>query len=253
MSLDLVQWPRRLWRGMADLLTPSLCLGCGVPLHAEASLCVACWQSLRHLDDPVCDALGTPFAFDQGEGALSAPALGDPPAWDRARAAVIFDAHAAGLVHALKYQDRQEAGLLMARMMARAGRQLLSEADVILPVPLHRLRLWRRRFNQSAFLAERLARASGRPWHHDVLTKARRTRAQVGLDLEARRRNVKGAFQVNPLRLAEVTGRSVLLVDDVRTTGATAEACARALKDAGAARVSLLTFALVPAPARLHI
>ena len=253
MDLTLAQWPRRLWRGMVDLLTPSLCLGCGAPLHAEASLCVACWNRLRHLDEPVCDALGTPFAYDQGEGALSAAALDDPPAWDRARAAVIFDDHAAALVHALKYQDRQEAGLLMARMMARAGRGLLAEADVILPVPLHRFRLWRRRFNQSACLAQRLARASARPWRPDVLLKARRTRAQVGLDSEARRRNVKGAFLVSPSGLAEVAGKCVLLVDDVRTTGATAEACARVLKQAGAARVNLLTFALVPVPAKPHI
>jgi ComF family protein len=118
---------------------------------------------------------------------------------------------------------------------------------------LHRWRLWTRRFNQSAFLAQRISALSGTPWRHDVLVRARRTRAQVGLDQEARRKNVRNAFAVPPDLLAAVAGRSVLLVDDVRTTGATAEACALALRTAGAARVSLLTFALVQFPAKPHI
>ena len=198
MEIALSALTSRLWRGVVDLVAPSLCLGCGAGVGEPASLCTACWASLQHLDEPVCDALGTPFAYDQGEGALSAQALSDPPPWDRARAAVIFDDASGKLVHALKYQDRQEAGLLMARMMARAGRRLLAEADLIVPVPLHRFRLWRRRFNQSAFLAQQLSRISAKPWRHDVLIRARRTRAQVGLDQAERRKNVKGAFQLRP-------------------------------------------------------
>lgn len=253
MHMALTRVPRLVWRGVVDLVTPSLCLSCAVPVGEAASLCATCWGRLQPIADPVCNALGTPFAYAQGEGALSAAALADPPAWDRARAAVLFEDEAGRLVHALKYRDRPEAGLLMARMMAHAGRPLLAEADVILPVPLHWLRLWRRRFNQSAFLAQRIAALSGKPWRHDVLLRARRTRAQVGLDGEERRRNVRNAFVVRPDRLAAVAGRSVLLVDDVRTTGATAEACALALRRAGAARVDLLTFALVPLPAKPHI
>ena len=253
--MDIVFPPlaARLWRGAVDLLTPSLCLTCSGPVAEPASLCLTCWAKLQQIDEPVCDMLGTPFAYDQGEGAISAQALADPPPWDRARAAVIFDDTSAKLVHALKYQDRQEAGLLMARMMARAGRRLLVESDVILPVPMHRFRLWRRRFNQSAFLAQRIAALSGKPWRHDVLLRVRRTRAQVGLDGAARRKNVKGAFEIRPDALAAVAGKAVLLVDDVRTTGATAEACALALKKAGAAHVGLLCFALVPLLARPHI
>jgi ComF family protein len=253
MEIALSHIPGRLWRGFVDLVTPSLCLSCGAPVGEPASLCVSCWGRLKLIEEPVCDALGTPFAYDQGEGALSAAALSDPPPWDRARAAVLFEDEAAKLVHALKYRDRPEAGLLMARMMARAGRRLTASADVILPVPLHRWRLWTRRFNQSAFLAQRISALSGTPWRHDVLVRARRTRTQVGLDQEARRKNVRNAFVVPPDLLAAVAGRSVLLVDDVRTTGATAEACALALRKAGAARVSLLTFALVQLPAKPHI
>jgi ComF family protein len=253
MQIALSHLPARVWRGFVDLVTPSLCLSCSAPVGEPSSLCVACWGRLKLIEEPVCDALGTPFAYDQGEGALSAAALADPPAWDRSRAAVLFEDEAAGLVHALKYRDRPEAGLLMARMMARAGRRLLAQADVMVPVPLHRLRLWRRRFNQSALLAQRIAALTGTPWRHDVLLRARPTRAQVGLDQEARRRNVRNAFVVRPGLTAAVAGKSVLLVDDVRTTGATAEACALALRTAGARQVSLLTFALVQLPAKPHI
>lgn len=238
---------------MVDLAAPSLCLVCAGPVGEPASLCLTCWNKLRQIDEPVCDALGTPFAYDQGEGSLSAAALADPPPWDKARAAVLFDETAGKLVHALKYLDRQEAGLLMARLMARAGRGLLAEADIILPVPLHRFRLWQRRFNQSAFLAQQLSRLSGRPWHSRLLVRRKHTRAQVGLEREARRKNVKDAFHLTPEGISAIAGKSVLLVDDVRTTGATAEACSSALKQAGAARVAVLSFALVEAPARPHI
>ena len=246
-------FPKWIWRGVVDLAAPSLCLTCAEPVGEPASLCLACWEKLRQIDEPVCDLLGTPFAYDQGEGAASAAALADPPPWDRARAAVLFDENSAKLVHALKYLDRQEAGLLMGRMMARAGRTLLAEADIILPVPLHRFRLWRRRFNQSAFLAQQLSRASGKPCHSRLLVRRRHTRAQVGLEREDRRRNVRNAFQLTPEGIAAIAGKSVLVVDDVRTTGATSEACTAVLKQAGAARVMVLSFALVDAPARPHI
>lgn len=253
MQMIVSELTGRLWRGVIDLVTPCLCLVCGAPVGEPASLCVTCWGQLGQIDEPVCEALGTPFAYDQGEGAFSAAALADPPLWDRARAAVIFDETSGKLVHALKYLDRQEAGLFMARLMGRAGRKLLAEADVILPVPLHRFRLWQRRFNQSAFLAQQLSKATGKPWRSRLLVRSRRTRTQVGLEREERRRNVKNAFALTPDGVAAVAGKAVLLVDDVRTTGATAEACARVLKEAGAARVDLLSFALVPAPVRPHI
>jgi ComF family protein len=253
MQYSLAHLPGRAWRAFVDLVTPSQCLSCGVPVGEPASLCIACWAKLQHLDEPVCDMLGTPFAYDQGPGTLSAAALANPPEWDRSRAAVGFDDASRGLVHALKYEDRQEAGLLMARLMARAARSLVAEADVLVPVPLYRWRLWQRRFNQSAFLAQEIAALTAKPWRADVLYRRRRTASQVGLDPAARRKNVKGAFVVAPKAVTHIVGKTVLLVDDVRTTGATAEACALALKAAGAARVTLVSFALVQAPAKLHI
>lgn len=130
--------------------------------------------------------MGTPFAYDQGEGALSAAALADPPPWNKARAAIVFDQNSKNLVHALKYKDHHEAALLMVRMMARAGRDVLAETDFVVPVPLHPTRLWKRRFNQAALLAKPLAKIANRPYSPDMLLRKIATRQQVGLDHVAR-------------------------------------------------------------------
>jgi len=206
---------------------------------------------MKLLDDPVCDVMGTPFAYDQGVGALSAQALSHPPPWDRSRAAVIFDDVSKEFVHAFKYGDRSEAGLFMARLMARAGRKVIAEADIIIPVPLHWTRLWKRRFNQAAYLAQHIATSSGKPFDPFILKRVRATPQQVGLDAKERHKNMRKAFAVK--LTADVKGKSILLVDDVRTTGATISSCVEALKTAGAAKVHVLTFALVNEPFRPHI
>jgi ComF family protein len=236
-----------------DWLIPPQCLACRDEVAADSGLCVACWSKLSFIEPPFCDKLAIPFPYDQGEGALSAAALAEPPVWDRARAALLFDDAARSLAHALKYRDRHEAGILMARLMQRAGADILSSTDGIIPVPLHRLRLWRRRYNQSAVLARHIARDSRKPFCPKLLSRRRPTRSQTGLDHEERRRNVKGAFAVPEESRPLVVGKSFVLVDDVRTTGATLGACTTALKQAGASQVDVLTFALVHAPKRLHI
>ena len=241
------------WRGFTDLVAPPRCLSCHEQVTEPASLCWACWPKLRQIDEPVCDVHGSPFPYDQGDGAISEAARVEPPDWDRARAAVAFDEASRGLVHGLKYRDTQEAGLFMARLMARAGRGLLAEAALVLPVPLHRWRLWRRRFNQSAYLAQRLAASAGKPFRPGILLRVKHTPPQVGLGSAERRRNVRRAFACDPLKASEIAGKRVVLVDDVLTTGATAGACAAALKSAGAARVDVLVFALVLEPKRFHI
>jgi ComF family protein len=247
------QFWKNLWGGAVDFLTPPKCLGCLAPVTTGASLCVTCWQKLAFLDEPVCAVLGTPFEFDQGDGALSPAAIADPPPWDGARAAVAFNDTAQHMIHLLKYQDTHEAGIAMARMMGLAGRSLIAQADVLVPVPLHRFRLWQRRFNQAAVLGHRIGAQGEKPVHCNVLLRLRRTRQQVGLNAEERQRNVRKAFAVSPEKQPVIDGKSVLLVDDVRTTGATLAACTLALKAAGAAKVNVLTFALVLEPARLHI
>jgi ComF family protein len=240
-------------RGLLRVLMPPLCVACRVPVAETGALCTSCWARLNFIEAPLCDRLGIPFPYDQGEGAISAAALAEPPLWERARAAVAFDDLSRQLIHALKYHDRHETAAVMARLMARAGRDLLADADAIVPVPLYRWRLWRRRYNQSALLARHIAQISGRRLRPDLLARIRPTRRQAGLDSQTRKSNVRNAFTVPDHAQPDVNGRKIVIIDDVLTTGATAAASAEALKAAGAVRVDVLAFALVLQPKRLHI
>jgi ComF family protein len=230
--------------GALDLLFPPLCLSCRAPVGSEGGFCAACWGALIFLDGPACACCGTPFPVDPGAGSLCAACLAKPPAFSRARAIVAYDAESRGAILALKHADRLELVPGFARWLGRVGAPLLAEADLIVPVPLHPSRLWLRRYNQSAELARRLARDWGRAYDPLALIRSRRTPSQgVMPSARARRKNVLSAFRVpQPER---VRGRRILLVDDVLTTGATAQACARALKRAGAADITVLTLARV--------
>jgi ComF family protein len=232
-----------------DVALPRLCPACREPV-ADDGLCAACWSKLSFIAPPYCARLGIPFPFDGGPGLLSMEAIADPPTYDRARAAVRYDEVARVLVHALKYGDRLDLAPTMGRWMANAGRELTAQADAIVPVPLHWRRQWARRFNQSALLAGVIAKDSGRPVARAALKRIKSTPQQVGLGKGERALNVQGAFRVPADGKAEVAGRRLLLVDDVLTSGATADACARALLRAGAAAVDVLVFARVVAAVR---
>ncbi|MCR4282305.1 MAG: double zinc ribbon domain-containing protein, partial [Bauldia sp.] len=182
-----------LVRGAADIALPPQCLACDRPVGAHGSLCASCWSRLRPIEKPYCARLGIPFSYDLGQGALSAEAIADPPPFDRCRAVAVFDDVARRLVHGLKYRDRLELASWMANWMARAGIEIVAEADVVVPVPLHRRRLWWRRANQSALLAATIAKAVARPFAPTALARIRATEQQVGLTPDQRDRNVRGA------------------------------------------------------------
>jgi ComF family protein len=232
-------------RRSLDLILPPHCLACSRPVTNAGTLCPSCWSAMRFIERPYCEQLGIPFAYDLGTGALSAEAIADPPPFQRCRAVCGFDDVARRLVHGLKYRDRLELAGWMARWMARAGGELLAEADMVVPVPLHRRRLWRRRFNQSALLAGTIAAAAGKPMASQVLKRIRPTPQQVGLTAAERDENVRGAFRIAPEHRAAVAGRRIVLVDDVYTPGATVKAATRALVRAGASAVDVLVFARV--------
>jgi ComF family protein len=236
-----------------DVALPPLCPACREPLGEGAGLCATCWSKLSMIEPPYCARLGIPFTYDPGPGLLSMEAIANPPAYDRARAAVRYDDVARALVHAYKYGDRLDLARLMGGWMARAGRELLADADGLVPVPLHWRRLWARRFNQSATLAAEISSASKVPVVHGALKRVRATVQQVGLSKTERADNVQGAFRLPADLKAEVTGRRLILIDDVLTSGATADTCARALLRAGAAHVDVLVFARVVAPLRSPI
>ncbi|KZB99253.1 hypothetical protein AU375_04513 [Methylobacterium radiotolerans] len=241
---------RGLPRGVVSLVYPPTCAGCGSATADPGAFCPSCWSSLRLIEEPVCQRYGTPFALDLGVGPLVSPrAIAEPPVFGRARAVALYDAVARRIVHRLKYEDRLDLAGVMARMMAASGRTLIAEAECLVPVPLHRGRLWRRRFNQSALLARAIAASAGRPCVATALVRVRAMRSQVGLSRAARAENLSGAFRVTAAEQHRIRGRRVLLVDDVMTTGATGNAAARALLRGGATSVDLLTFALVGDPA----
>jgi ComF family protein len=236
-----------------DVALPQLCPSCREPLGDGAGLCATCWSKLSMIEPPYCERLGIPFTYDPGPGLLSMEAIADPPAYDRARAAVRYDDIARTLVHAYKYGDRLDLAHLMGGWMARAGRELLEDADGLVPVPLHWRRLWARRFNQSAALAGAISATTKVPVLHGALKRVRATVQQVGLSKSERADNVQGAFRVPADLKAEVTGQRLVLIDDVLTSGATVDTCARALLRAGAAHVDVLVFARVVAPLRSPI
>jgi ComF family protein len=223
---------------------PPLCPACRT-LVTDAGLCAECWGELSFIAPPYCPRLGIPFVYDPGPGILSMQAIADPPAYHRARAAVRYDDVARKLAHAFKYGDRLDLAPTLGRWMARAGHELTGEADALVPVPLHWRRLWARRFNQSGALAGEISAAAQVPVAHHLLTRAKATAQQVGLSRKQRAENVQGAFRVPPAARAEVKGRRLVLIDDVLTSGATLDACARALLRAGAAQVDALVFARV--------
>lgn len=240
---------RNTFRFALDVALPPLCPACREPVE-DQGLCAACWSKLSFISRPFCERLGIPFAYDPGPGMLSMEAIADPPSYHRARAAVRYDDVARALVHAFKYGDRLDLAPTLGRWTAGAGRELLADADAVVPVPLHWRRLWGRRFNQSAALAEAVSAASGVAALHAAIKRVKATAHQVGLSRAERATNVQGAFRVTDESKAQITGRRLVLIDDVLTSGATADACARALLRAGAASVDVLVFARVVAPAR---
>src|SRR4249919_2321681 len=206
-----------------DIALPTLCVSCREPVDGEG-VCAECWAKLSFIAPPYCPRLGIPFVYDPGPDMLSMEAISNPPAYTRARAAVRYDDIARSLVHALKYQDRTDLAPAMGRWMARAGHELLDDADVLVPVPLHWRRAWRRRFNQSGALARVIERQTKVKLAPDALQRIRPTQQQIGLSRPQRASNVQGAFKVAVDRQSSIAGRRVVLVDDVLTSGATVDA-----------------------------
>jgi ComF family protein len=241
---------RRVPGSLLDLLLPPQCICCDALVDVQGQLCAACFHGTDFITEPCCARCGVPFTAEaQGDAAAVCPSCAaSPPLFGRARAALRYNAQGRRLILPLKHADRPELATMLAPHMARAGAALLREADLLVPVPLHRARLFHRRYNQAALLAGAIARISGVPALRDALV---RHRATVSLDTKSpaeRAAVVRDAFALRPARAGLLAGRSIVLIDDVMTSGATADACTAVLLAGGARSVDVLLAARVPDP-----
>jgi ComF family protein len=232
---------RQLGRAVVDGVLPPRCLACGVTVGEPEALCGSCWAAITFFAPPWCAMCGLPFPHPMGDGAICGDCARQRPSWNCARSVLRYDKNSRRLVLMLKHGDQTHLAGAFGRWMRRAGGEALADADLLVPVPLHWTRLFTRRFNQSALLAQAIHAAGGPPVAADWLVRRRRTPSQGTLGPLARARNVRGAFALK--RGRDVTGKRIVLIDDVLTTGATAEECARVLRRAGAAYVGVLVLA----------
>jgi len=237
----------RAGRAVLDTLLPPHCLACDAPVAQDGQFCLPCFRAANLISAPFCARCGVPLPFGDATGLCTA-CHNTPPLFRAARAALRYDDMTKRLILPFKYADRPELARGIAVLMARAGSTLLARADVLLPVPLHRARLRQRGYNQSVLLAAELARATNRPLLRDVLIRAKPTIPLGGLGLAARQAALADAIAIHPDRAALIQRKTALLIDDVMTSGATANACAAVLLAAGAAHVEILTAARVADP-----
>lgn len=232
----------QLRRAALDLLLPPHCPTCDTEVETEGEFCAACAANIRRITI-CCDRCGLPLDHAQ---APCRHCAAEAPAWNRARGALVYDAYSRGAILPLKHADRTDLAPALARMMLEAGSELIAESDVIVAVPLHRLRLFARRYNQAVLLGRALARLTGLPIVPDALERIRATEPLLDKDHNQRFAETANAIAVRVSRLSAIEGKRVLLIDDVLTSGATATACTEALRIAGAVAVNVLVAARVP-------
>nr|WP_143245200.1 ComF family protein [Bartonella sp. AR 15-3] len=235
----------KLIEHLLKVLYPPICHGCKRMTSAYGTVCSDCWKDLQFITKPYCPVMGTPFAYDIGEKFLSGEAIQNPPPFSFLRSAVVHKGLARTLATQLKYGDRLELASFMANWMMLAGREIINDCDFIIPIPLHSRRFFARRYNQSAELARYIAAKQKKPFKPGWLVRYRYTRPQVGLSAKERKMNVQNAFKVPKEVKKHLKGRSILLIDDVLTTGVTVTAAAKTLKHAGTRQVNVLTFSRV--------
>ncbi|NOZ41697.1 MAG: ComF family protein [Alphaproteobacteria bacterium] len=230
-------------RHLLDQLLPPRCLACGGGVQDAGRICSDCWRQLDFLQGPACACCGYPFDFGS-DGALCAACLKSLPPFRRARAALRYDDGSRHMIISFKHGDRTDYGDFFAQLLSQASQGLELSSALVIPVPLHKQRLRKRRYNQAAVLAQNFARKKHFDYIPDMLVRHRYTPPQEG-NYACRKRNVAGAFNIREKCRQIIAERAIIVIDDVYTTGATATACARLLKQAGAGSVDILTLARV--------
>jgi ComF family protein len=235
-----------------DFILPPSCIVSGRIVEKQGMLAPEVWSSLDFITEPLCDCCGRPFDFEQPPGTLCGECLADRPVYNRARSALQYDDISRALVLRFKHADQAHAVTAFIPWLKRAGAQMLAEADYLIPVPLHRWRLLRRRYNQAALIAQALARSTGITCLPEALVRMRATPSQGHMGAKDRAKNVRNAFLVTDSGRAAVAGKKIILIDDVYTTGSTVNECTKALLKAGCAQVDVLTLARVVRPGMVY-
>lgn len=239
-----------LARPLLEFALPPRCPGCGAIVDGDHRFCIACWRQIDFLGSPQCVQCAFPMPFQESDDVRCGACLAAPPAFDRTYAAASYGDLTRKLALKLKYGGKPASALTIAKLMAR---NVTPRGNALLvPVPLHRWRIWRRGYNQSALLASALGRHSGLPVALSVLRRTASTPPLKNMNQARRRETVRGAFAIDPQGAAILKDRTIMLVDDIYTTGSTANACAKALKKAGAMSVELHVWARVVRPAHIE-
>lgn len=231
-----------MWKQLAiatlDTLLPPSCPGCGGEVLHQGGICHGCYRQVKLIGEPCCTGCGIPFEIGMAGQLLCARCVTEPFAFSKARAGFVYDGVGRALIHALKYRDDHTVLTSLINLAQPAWHAVYDAKALLIPVPMHRRRLWMRRYNQAALIAGELGKRFGNPVAHQGLRRSKYTRQQTGLSDGARKRNVRGAFSHHE---GAAEGKCIILVDDVMTTGATLQACAQALQEAGAAEVRCFT------------
>jgi len=234
---------KHLLNSLIDILFPPVCPACKLIVGKHGSLCVDCWNNIHFIEEPFCYKCGTPFAYKIGEKAICASCMQRKTPYLQARSLFKYDENSKSQILALKYHDKTALAPIFADWLTRIASELADKDPLIIPVPLHYYRFVARRYNQAALLAYALGKRTGLKVLPDTLIKKRKTPPQEGLSRKQREDNLRGAFAIGKNKSALLKGRSVILIDDVMTTGATIEACCRTLNDAGVRDIYILTIA----------
>lgn len=232
----------KYYGGMAlNTILPPRCVLSGDMVDQQGMISPQSWAQLDFIHDPLCQSCGAPFGYEVQQGAHCASCIDYPPPFDSARAALKYNDASRNLVLGFKHADKTHGALAFVPWLKTAGRDMLSSADALIPVPLHRWRLLKRRYNQSAIIGHYLSKDTKIPMLHDALIRTRYTPVQGHMSHDERRKNVRKAFIANPVHEDDIKDKTLVLIDDVYTTGSTVKECTKALRKAGAKKIHILT------------
>jgi ComF family protein len=234
---------KALINNAVDIVFPHKCLSCKEQVESDGSLCHICWEEIEFITTPQCFQCGTPFEIESSDLSICGQCISNPPKYSKARALFCYNEKSSRIITSFKYYDNTHYSKHFAKWLIRTGNELIKKSDIITPVPLHKLRMISRRYNQSALICNQLGIITGKNVNNEILIRHKNTKPQAGLTFKTRIDNVKSAFRINNRYKNDVVDKTILLVDDVMTTGSTINACTKTLLKAGAREVFVLTIA----------